>query len=313
MRIIITGGTGMIGTALSEKLVASGHDVHVLSRNPDNYKGRLPAGVNAHQWDAKTSDGWLDLANGADAIVNLAGASIAGGSPAYRWTDARKKVILDSRVNAGNAVMDAISKATDKPKALIQASAIGYYGSRNENKLTETAKPTDEFISDVVQKWEQSTVSAETQGVRRVVYRIGVVLSCEGGALPLITLPFKFMVGGPLGDGQQWFSWVHIDDVVNALHAAIEDARYSGTYNVTAPSPVTNATLANKVGLVMGRPALLPAPGPALRLILGEMSTTVLDGARVMPERLKHQGFQFRFTEIETALRDLLATPIGEK
>jgi uncharacterized protein (TIGR01777 family) len=308
MHIIITGGTGLIGRNLSASLIQDGHKVTVLSRNPDNYTGELPKGVTAVQWDAKTAAGWGHLADGADAIVNLAGAGIAD----KRWSDARKKVIVQSRVDAGNAVTEAVRAAKVKPAVVIQASGVGYYGPSNDSKLTEASPAGNDYVADVVKQWELSTAGVEAAGVRRVVFRIGIVLSTEGGALPKLTLPFQFMAGGPLGTGDQWYSWVHIDDVVNALKFAIRNAAMQGVYNLTSPGPVPNIDIARKIGLVLNRPSLVAAPSFALKLALGEMATVVLDGQRVVPERLLKAGFRFQFADAEVALRDLLVTqPAG--
>lgn len=302
MRVIITGGTGLIGRRLGQSLAQDKHEVIVLSRTPGDYAGQLSSGVKAVAWDGKSAEGWGHLADGADAIVNLAGANIAGG----RWTKARKQLIIDSRVQAGQAVAAAVRAAQTKPRVVIQASAVGYYGPRNSNILTESASAGDDFLAEVVKQWEPSTAAVEADGVRRVILRIGVVLSDEDGALPKLKMPFDFFVGGPMGSGDQFISWVHIDDVVRAMRFAIERPDMSGAYNVTAPAPVQNRVLAGKLGTVLNRPDLLPVPGIALKLVLGEMATTVLDGQRVVPERLLNAGFRFQFTDVETALWDLL-------
>ncbi len=301
MRVIITGGTGLIGRALAASLASDGHEVVVLTRHPQHVSG-LPAGARAERWDGATLAGWGHLADGAGAIVNLAGENLG----ASRWSAERKRRILSSRVNAGQAVLAAVRSAERKPAVLIQSSAVGYYGPRGDEIITERSAPGTDFMAQVAVQWEASTEPVESLGVRRAIIRSGVVLSMAGGALPRLVQPFHFFVGGRLGSGKQWFSWMHIDDEVRAIRFLIDDAQASGPYNLTAPDPVTNATLARTVGHVLGRPALFPVPAFVLRLLFGEMATTVLDGQRVAPERLAGLDFAFRYPVLEPALRDLL-------
>ncbi len=309
MRIIITGGTGLIGLELTASLTADGHEVIVLTRDPAKVSG-LPKNARAEKWDARTAQGWGHLADGADAIVNLAGESIAGDNlPAIlfkRWSADYKRAIKESRLNVGQAVVEAIRAAKQKPKALIQASAVGYYGSRGDEELTEASGPGNDFTAEVCQVWEASTVEAETLGVRRAIIRTGVVLDPAGGVLPVVTLPFKFFAGGPLGDGQQWFPWIHIEDEVDAIRFLIENSNASGAFNLCAPFPVRNAELGQLVGKQMGRPAFMPAPAFAMRLALGEKAAIVLGSQRQLPRRLQELGFQFKYPKAEAALKDLL-------
>lgn len=299
--VIITGGTGLIGQALSKLLIQDGsYDVTVLSRNPS--ANTVPGGVNLVKWDAKTADGWGNLADGAYAIVNLAGAGIADA----RWTDKRKELILNSRLDAGKAVVEAVKQATSKPQVILQASAVGYYGDSRANICTENTPAGNDFPAEVSKQWEPSTADVEEMGVRRVTTRIGVVFSMDGGALPKLVMPFKMFAGGPLGDGSQWTSWIHIDDCVRGMKFLLEDQSAQGVYNLTASIPVMNYYIAERIGTVLEKPALLPAPRFPIRMIFGEMSTIILDGQRVMPERLIKQGFKFKYADVETALRDLL-------
>lgn len=299
--VIITGGTGLIGQALSKLLIQDGsYDVTVLSRNPS--ANTVPGGVNLVKWDAKTADGWGNLADGAYAIVNLAGAGIADA----RWTDKRKELILNSRLDAGKAVVEAVKQATSKPQIILQASAVGYYGDSRANICTENTPAGNDFPAEVSKQWEPSTADVEEMGVRRVTTRIGVVFSMDGGALPKLVMPFKMFAGGPLGDGSQWTSWIHIDDCVRGMKFLLEDQSAQGVYNLTASIPVMNYYIAERIGTVLEKPALLPAPRFPIRMIFGEMSTIILDGQRVMPERLIKQGFKFKYADVETALRDLL-------
>lgn len=303
MRILITGGTGLIGRALAADLARDGHDVIILSRTPERYTGRLPEGVRAERWDGRTADGWGALADGADAIVNLAGENIAGG----RWTAERKRRIRQSRLDAGHAVVQAVEAAAHKPRVVVQASAVGYYGPCGDDIITEDHPPGNDFLADVCVAWEQSTAAVEAHGVRRPILRTGVVLSTEGGALPRMLPPFKFGLGGPLGSGRQWFPWIHIRDEVRAIRFLIEHEDAHGPYNLTAPNPVTNAEFTKALGRVLRRPAFMPVPAFALKLLFGEMATVLLDGQRAVPQRLLDAGFSFTFEEVEQALRDLLS------
>ena len=309
MRIVITGGTGLIGKALAESLAADQHDVIVLSRSPE--KSSVPVSVRVERWDGRTASGWGMLVDGADAVVNLAGESIGGENMVAlvtkRWTPERKQLICSSRVNAGMAVQQAIEAAKQKPGVLIQASAVGYYGVRGDEEITENTLAGDDALAKICLDWEATTANVEEMGVRRAVIRTaGVVMSTRGGALPFMLLPFKLFAGGPLGSGKQWFSWIHIRDQVRAIRFLIDDPDARGAFNVCAPNPLTNADLSRVIGRVMRRPSLMPTPAFAMRLLLGEKATLVLDGQRQMPKRLQQMGFQFRFPDVESALRDLL-------
>lgn len=306
MRIIITGGTGLIGSALAKSLASDGHEIIVLSRNPAKYT--FPAGIRGEKWDSKTAAHWGHLADGADAIVNLAGEPIAGpGLFPWRWTDERKQRIRQSRVDAGTAVTQAIRAATKKPKLLIQSSGIDYYGNvASDQPLTEAAPNGHGFLADVTTDWENSTAMVETMGVRRVIIRTGIVLSTESGALPITLLPFKFFAGGPLGNGQQWWPWIHLDDEVRAIRFLLESETASGPYNLCAPNPLKNKDFAKTIGQVMNRPAFFPAPAIALKLALGEIAAIVLDGRRAVPKKLEDAGFTFNYPQAREALMDLL-------
>lgn len=306
MRILITGGTGLIGAPLSQQLAASGHKVIVLSRKPD--KHALPAGVTAVAWDGRTTSGWAHLADGAGAIINLAGESIGGsGFPPPRWTDARKQRILQSRLDAGQAVTAAVQAATNKPDVVVQMSGIDYYGNvPGDTAVTETSPKGSGFLSDVTEQWEASTAVVETLGVRRVVLRTGIVLSLEGGALPQTMLPYRFFAGGPLGNGRQWWPWVHLADVVRAIQFLVENESAGGVFNLCAPNPLPEKEFGRVLGQVMSRPSLIPAPAFALKLMLGEMAAMVLDGRRALPTRLQELGFTFQYPKAQEALLDLV-------
>lgn len=301
MRIIITGGSGFIGSTLANSLQRDQHEVIILSRSAQRPAG-LAAGVSVLQWDARSAAGWGELVNGNTAIVNLAGANIAAG----RWSATRKRQIISSRVDAGQAVVQAVQQAAAKPQVVIQASAVGYYGPCGDEIITEAGPAGHDFLAGVCRQWEASTAAVEALGVRRIVIRTGVVLSADGGALPRMMLPFRFFAGGKLGSGNQYFPWIHLEDEVGAIRFLLEQPAASGIFNLAAPQPATNAQFTRTIGKVLGRPALLPVPAFALRALFGEMATVLLDGQRATPQRLEQAGYHFRFTNPAVALRDLL-------
>jgi uncharacterized protein len=307
MRYIITGGSGFIGTRLSADLVADGHEVIALSRNPSD--NQFPTGVRPVAWDACTAEGWGHLADGAFAIINLAGENIGGTGilpTPWTWSEARKERIRESRLNAGRAVVEAVEAAQEKPRVLYQISGIDYY-PYSENVLTEAVSPGNHFAANVVvDYWEPSTAAVETMGVRRIVARTAPLLSRESGSLPPSLLQFKLFAGGRLGSGKQWFTWIHEEDAIRAIRFLIETESAVGIYNIAAPEAVTNAEFTKILGQVMGRPSLIPVPEFALKLVLGEISALVLKGRRVSVKKLEETGFKFRFPAIEGALRDLL-------
>ena len=300
MRVIITGGTGLIGSALANALSSEDNEVIVLTRNPRPVP-ELSTKVQQVKWDAATADGWGHLANGAGAIVNLGAEGLADG----RWSEERKKRIYSSRVNAGKAVTEAIAAAAVKPKVVIQSSAVGYYGPRHDEIVTESASPGSDFLSQVCFDWEASTARVEAMGVRRAIIRSGIVLSNEGGAWPRIVLPFKLFAGGPIGSGKQFWSWIHLDDEVAAIRFLIDNEKGRGIFNLTAPNPLSNREFAQKLGAVMRRPAIMPVPSFALQILFGEMSTVLLEGQRVIPQHLQELGFTFQFPTAEAAFKAL--------
>src|SRR6266545_3269394 len=305
MRVIITGGSGLIGQALVRDLSragsGAGHDVVILSRDPERV-GTLPPGVRAARWDGRTAQGWVALLEADTALVHLAGDNVSQG----RWTEEKKRRIRDSRVVSGQAVMDALRQAAVKPRVLVQASAVGYYGARGDEAVPEDTPPGRGFLAQVCEEWEASTAEAESLGVRRAVVRTGIVLAREGGALPVMALPFQMMIGGRLGDGRQWFPWIHVDDEVAALRFLLEHEDARGAFNLAAPHPVTNRELTRVLARVLVRPALFPVPGFALRIAVGEMAGALLAGQRAVPAHLEKLGFAFRWPDLEPALRNLL-------
>ena len=302
MRVLISGGTGLIGRALTRALVDRGDEVVILSRSPQRHAAHLPQGVQLLAWDGRTPTGWGEIVNTVDAVVNLAGANIAEG----RWTAARKRVIRESRLHAGHALVEAIRNATSKPRVLIQASAVGYYGPRGDEIVTEDTPPGSDFLAQLAVEWEASTREVEAWGIRRPIIRTGVVLSMEGGALPRMLPPFKLGLGGPLGNGRQWFPWIHMADEVGAILFLLDREDAHGPYNLSAPNPVRNEEFTRALGEILHRPTLFRVPAFALRLLFGEMATVLLEGQRAIPRRLLDEGYTFRYEDVRSALRALL-------
>lgn len=296
MRVLVTGGTGFIGQALLPALQAAGHAVTVLSRQPD--RARVPAGI------AVIGDLEGTGRAAPEAVINLAGENLG----ASRWTPARQQAFINSRVGTTDALIDAFERWAQPPQVLVSGSAIGYYGARGDETLTENSPPGSGFAATLCREWETSAARAEALGVRLACLRIGIVLGLPGGALGQMLPPFRFGLGGPLGDGRQWMSWIHRIDLVQLLLRLIEDPQLRGPFNGTAPEPVRNADFARALGAALKRPAILPMPGFALRLIVGEMADELLlRGQRVLPQRALAAGFAFRFPELPAALDELLA------
>ena len=307
MRYIITGGSGVIGTALTRSLAADGHEIIILSRDPSRHW--LPDGARGVKWDARTAGGWGHLANGAFAVINLAGETIGGSSASPlpgTWSAERKERIKNSRLWAGEAIVAAIEGATDKPKVVYQMSGIDYYPP-GDTMMTEESKRGRGFLTEVVADfWEPSTEPVEAMDVRRVVGRTAPLLNLKTGPLPASLLQFKLYAGGRLGNGKQWFSWIHTEDAVRAIRFLTETPAAKGIYNLAAPNPVTNGEFTHILGKVMNRPTFLPAPEFALKLLLGEVSALVLQGRPVSPKKLEGLGFTFNYPTLEAALRQIL-------
>jgi uncharacterized protein len=300
MRVTILGGTGLIGQEFTTALLNDGHQVWVLSRNPQTRQ--VPAGAVLVGWDGQTSRGWEGLVELSDAVVNLAGENLGEGG----WSKDRKEHIRSSRAIAGNAIVSGFQAATRKPKVLLQASAIGFYGASDDRELDEESPAGDEFQSSVCVDWEASTREVEKMGVRRVIIRTGLVLTARGGVLPRLMLPFRLFVGGPLGSGKQWYSWIAMQDEIRAMLYLLKNEQSAGVYNLTSPEPVRMAEFGKVLAAVMHRPFWLPAPAFALRALLGEMSHLVLTGQKVMPQKLLTEGFQFQLPSLIVALEKIL-------
>ncbi|MFW6182437.1 MAG: TIGR01777 family oxidoreductase [Chloroflexota bacterium] len=307
MHVIITGGSGLIGRALTDLLIGDGHEVIILSRSPGRLTD-LPQGVRAVGWDSRSADGWGHLADGATAIVNLAAENLAGdGFFPSRWTPERKRRIRQSRLDAGRAVVQAVEQVENKPEVLVQASAIGYYGTHKDKVISEEHPPGDDFLARLCVEWEESTAAVEEMGVRRAIARTGLVLSAEDGSLPRVLLPYKLFVGGPFGDGQQWWSWIHLQDEARAIRFLIDTEAARGPFNLTTPNPLTNDQFGRTLARVLGRPHYFPVPGFLMRALFGEVSMVVLEGQRVIPQRLQEMGFEFNYEQLQPALQDVLA------
>ena len=302
MKILITGSTGLVGTALTQDLQRAGHTVCRLVRPGTSARtGGVSEGFDVN-WNPATGE-LGGAAVGADAVVNLAGASIAGG----RWTPQRKQLLRDSRVNTTRALVQALAKMSARPRVLVSASAMGYYGNRGDETLTESSEPGNDFLSGVAKEWESEALRAEVLGIRVVRARFGVILSKQGGALPQMMRPFQFFAGGKIGPGNQWISWITLGDTVAILRLALENANITGALNVVSPQPVTNAEFTKILAAAMHRPALLPAPAFALRLILGEMANALLlSSQRVLPTQLQKLKYQFAHADLTAALTAIL-------
>ncbi len=294
-RILITGGTGFIGQSLCQKLITDGHALTVLSRQPahnvQSVCGRVKVVNDLEQ---------LRGSEGFDAVINLAGEGIAD----KRWSEARKQALTDSRIALTNQLVDIVRSWKTLPAVLVSGSAVGFYGDQASHRVTEDTPPHDEFTHRMCSDWEQAAMRLEPTGVRVCLSRTGIVVGPGGGFLQRMLLPFKLGLGGRLGNGEQYMPWVHRDDVVAALVWMMETDTASGAYNVVSPNPATNRQFTKCLAGVLGRPAIFPAPAPVLKIALGEMSRLLLTGQMAIPERLKAEGFQFRFPDLSPALAD---------
>jgi uncharacterized protein len=304
MKVLVTGSSGLIGSSLLSFFTSGGHSVTRLLRSPASSK---TAGVSDIIWDPGGPALPSSSLEGFDAVVHLAGENIADG----RWTDAKKARIRESRTKPTRALCDALTGLTRPPRVLVCASAIGYYGNRGEEILREGSAPGSGYLPDVCLEWEGSTASAVQKGIRVVNLRFGVVLSPAGGALAKMLTPFRMGVGGKLGDGKQYMSWIALDDAIGAIHHAVVNDRLISAVNAVSPNAVTNAEFTRTLGRVLSRPTLFPVPAAAARIAFGEMADALLlASARVMPARLLETGYQFRYPELEGALRHLLDRPV---
>jgi uncharacterized protein len=292
MKIVVAGGSGFLGEPLVRRLLSRGDDVAVLTRDPSHVEAGRPV-----QWDARSQGAWSEEVSSADAVINLAGENIGEG----RWTEARKRRLIDSRLNATRALVEAMRRIP-RPRTLVNASATGFYGDRHDEELDETSARGQGFLAQLVERWEAAAREADPQ-TRVVLLRFGVVLGKGGGALQKMMLPFKLGVGGPVGTGRQWMSWISRDDALRIVEWAIDHPSVRGVYNATSPRPVRNREFAKALGRAVSRPAILPAPGFALRAMFGQMAEEVLlAGQKVLPRRTEAEGFVFEVPGVESAL-----------
>jgi uncharacterized protein (TIGR01777 family) len=299
MKVAVTGATGFIGIPLCKELVRTGYDLTVFTRNFDSAKKKLGNSVNYMEWDAsKEIPG--DSFRNINAVINLAGESIGDG----RWTAERKKRIVESRVLTTRRIVEAIATNPHQQLTLINASAVGYYGPRKDEKICEDGSCGRDFLASVCMAWEDEALKAEAFGARVVRIRTGVVLG-DGGALKRMLLPFKMYAGGPIGNGTQWLSWIHKDDEVGIIMHALQNEEISGPVNATAPDPATMKQFGRTLGAVLNRPSWLPVPGFVLKLAMGEMSNMVLTGQRVLPCKALDTGYEFRFDSLDKALANI--------
>lgn len=298
MKILITGGTGFIGRVLAQNLAKQGYEVTVLSRHPDTVEKICGPGIKALDSLDK-----LKQKDTYPVIINLAGAPIFD----VRWSDARKQIIRDSRINLTKQLVACMAIMTVKPTLLISGSAIGYYGEHGDTVLTEQSATHTDFSGQLCADWESEAKKAELLGIRVCIIRTGLVLGDGGGLLQRMLLPFRLGLGGRLGNGQQWMSWIHRDDWLAIANRMITNASMQGAYNATAPNPVTNSAFTQVLAHGLKRPALLPVPACLLKLLLGEMSALVLGSQRVLPERLLAEGFKFQYNDLSSALTEVLS------
>jgi len=298
MTVTVTGATGLVGNHLTRALLEAGHTVRALARKKS---GSLPAAVRFFPWEAGQSEPPAESLENVDAIVHLAGEPVA-----QRWTPEARQRIRASRVDGTRHLVNTLSTISRRPPALISASAIGIYGDRGNQILTEQSSPGGDFLAQLVVDWEQASLLAESLGMRVVPLRFGLILASDGGALKKMLPPFRFGVGGRLGSGRQWNSWIHIDDVVHLILFALARPDLRGPINAVAPNPVTNADFTKTLAATLHRPAIFPVPKLALRLLFGEMSSVLLASQRVLPESALAAGFTFRYAQLRAAFDRLL-------
>ncbi|MBT9312181.1 thylakoid membrane protein ThyD [Leptothoe kymatousa] len=305
MKVAVTGATGFVGSRLVQRLHEQGHQIKVLARNPERARKVFPPSafqnVEVVGYSPQESGDWQGEVSGCDGVINLAGEPIA-----ERWTPERKQEIMNSRVVGTEKLVEAIGKAEVKPKVLVSASAIGFYGTSDTAEFYETSEPIkQDFLAEVCQGWEAAADKVTSYGTRLVTIRIGIVLGM-GGAISKMLTPFRLYAGGPIGSGKQWFSWVHRDDLVSLFIKGLTDGTMDGTYNGTAPNPVRMSELCDALGKVMNRPSWLPVPDFVIETLLGDGAIVVLEGQKVLPERTQSTGFSYAYPKVEPALREIV-------
>jgi uncharacterized protein len=300
MKILITGGTGFVGTQLTSRLTQDGHELTILSRSAKR-SGEIPPGISYLQGDPTQKGPWQEAIQHHDAVINLAGASIFA-----KWTEEHKKAIRESRVSTTRNIVEGIPSHPQKPFTLFSTSAVGYYGFCGDEELTEASPNGNDFLAQIALEWEGEALKAKEKGASVVITRFGIVMGEKGGALSQMIPLFKKYIGGPIGSGKQWFSWVHIKDLSEAFAFLMKHPEISGPVNICAPNPVRNKDLAKALGKVLHRPSFMPAPGFMVKLVLGEFGSVILEGQRVIPKRLLDSGFAFQYPNIEKALEGIV-------
>ncbi len=301
MKILITGGTGFVGTQLTSRLIKDNHEVTILTRSLKGAKGASP-GISYLEGDPTKKGSWQEAIKNHDAVINLAGASIFS-----KWTEEHKKAIRESRVSTTQNIVEGIpSIHPERPFTLLSTSAVGYYGFHGDEELIEESPPGNDFLARIAVEWEGEALKAREKGARVVITRFGIVLGEKGGALGQMIPLFKKYIGGPIGSGKQWFSWVHIKDLAEAFAFLLKHPEISGPVNVCSPNPVRNKDLAKALGKALHKPSFLPAPGFMVKLVLGEFGSVILEGQRVIPRRLLESGFTFQYPDIDAALQKII-------
>lgn len=298
MKILLTGGTGFLGSHLSDFLIKHNHELTIISRSPENYRKFESNNRHFVAWQSDLSN----IISEADAIINLAGKNLFD----QRWTNEVKRDIRNSRINVTTAIIEGIKKAQDKPKVLLSASAVGYYGDRGDEMVTEESPAGDDFLALLCKDWEGEALKAGKSGVRVVIPRIGIPLAKDGGALQQMLTPFRYFVGGALGNGQQYFPWIHIEDLCRSFHYVLTNDDFKGAFNVSSPNPVTMNKFAKALGTALNRPSLFSVPEFALKLALGDAAKPVTASLRVIPKKLLDHGFQFKYKKVLPSLIDIV-------
>jgi len=300
MKVFITGGTGFVGTQLTSRLIEDGHEVTVLTRS---LKGSTVSslGISYLEGDPTKKGSWQESIKDHDAVINLAGASIFS-----KWTAEHKRAIRESRVNTTQNIVEGIASHPERPFTLLSTSAVGYYGFHGDEELNEDSPPGTDFLARIAVEWEGEALGARDRGARVVISRFGIVMGEKGGALSQMIPLFKKYIGGPIGSGKQWFSWVHIEDLTEAFAFLLKHPEISGPVNVCSPNPIRNKDLAKALGKALHRPSFIPAPAFMVKLVLGEFGSVILEGQRVIPQRLLESGFVFQYPDIEKALKSIV-------
>ena len=300
MKILITGGTGFVGTQLTSRLIQDGQEVTILTRSIKK-SDKVPKGVSYLQGDPTQKGPWQEAIKKHEAVINLAGASIFS-----KWTEEHKKAIRESRVSTTQNIVEGIPSYPEKKITIFSTSAVGYYGFCGDEELTEESKPGDDFLARIAMEWEGEALKAREKGARVVITRFGIVLGEKGGALSQMIPLFKKYIGGPIGSGKQWFSWVHIKDLAESFAFLLKHPEISGPINVCSPNPVRNRDLAKALGKALHKPSFLPAPAFMVKWVLGEFGSVILEGQRVIPRRLLDNGFVFQYPDIKKALESIV-------